>query len=213
MDSEKIKKHVQTLCCHIQKDKGLQKKLPDAPEAREEHEGNMGAIIVDTALNARNDYDKVGYPAAQEAKAWKCCSMSEVRAKKNDFVNLVGSRGSLRSRQQKIFTGLLERVPAAVETVQDACEWLSDGENRHSLRSIYGVGPKTADYFYQRCGGDILIPDTHIIGYINEALGENFRQGRQKDYDVCQRIGSKAARQLKIPPRKLDAAIWKLKQS
>lgn len=185
-----------------------------------DHGGHLGAILTDTVVQTRNNYDRVVFPQAQARREEypECRTMSGV----NKMLASPAESGiflEFKCRQQDkkpaMFRGLVKAARAAdipVETAKDAKKWLSSPEVRKQLAApekdggIMNVGPKTADYFFQRCGGDILVCDRHILRYVSNALDMKFN-GRS-GYYRCQQIAEEAAKILGVKPRQLDAAIW-----
>ena len=205
-----IEKMTEKLVRHIENDRNLQRVLPGAEGPTVYHDGHMGAILADTALQRQVDYAKVVLPQVDRiAKYPDCQTMTGLRdmlasSRNEEFLDFYGR---FHREKRVVFCNLVLQVPADVETAADVKGWLSSEDERHALQAIDNVGPKTADYLFQRCGGDIVVPDVHIFKYVSRAVGEEIPPTK---YYSCQQIVTDAAEKLGISPRKLDAAIWHL---
>lgn len=132
---------------------------------------HIGATVADAVLQARLRYETHVKPRVNrilalypEAKTTSSVLhiLESISAKK--FLNWGGQDRAER------FSKILSLFQSEkIETEKELKEWLKQTDNLLKLRSIYGVGPKTVDYFKILVGFSTSAIDRHLINFIKLA--------------------------------------------
>lgn len=167
---------------------------------------NFGAVIIDCILQAGLNYKNVVEPRIKTY-------LSKFSEKKKliDFKKFLEGDVSMEILRFKN-KEKLERMSRLVRffekeglnTVEDLRKWLSIEGNNLKLKSIKGIGPKTADYICMLVGLQAIAVDVNLIKFLNSA-GINLTVN---DYYEAREVIKEAADNLKIQPSVLDFSIW-----
>lgn len=147
------------------------------------------------------DYEKVVHP-----KALRVRDTYPEAATTSGFLNVLEERGYQEvlqwndevkpDRVKRLATFLQNRN---VEKVEDLKVWLTRPESRKELRTIKGVGPKTADYLPILAGLPSVAVDRHIV---------RFCAGAGIEKKAIRKAVKEAAVELDIDEGFLDYSIW-----
>jgi hypothetical protein len=100
-------------------------------------------------------------------------------------------------------------VQQKIGTEADLKTWLQDPAHISALKSLRGIGDKTADYFKILVGISTSAIDRHLYDFLAQAG----IQVKDKDYHEAQAIIHAAAEILKVSRADLDHSIWKYMSS
>jgi endonuclease III len=166
---------------------------------------HMGAILADAFLQAGTKYDTVVRPRVKRILAL----YPEVKTT-SGFLQLISQKGVKEILQwnddekpNRVVGATKFFIEEGVETQEDLRKWLSQDENTLKLRSLRGVGPKTADYFKILAGIQTNAIDRHLEKFLADA-GIQFT-----GYKEPQEIINSAADILGIDRAIFDHSIWK----
>ncbi len=165
---------------------------------------HMGAIICDTILQAGLNYKTVVAPRVQNVlhrwpSAWRTTGFTKMM-KRNGVHEILHWRDDEKPNRIRALTGLL--ISHGVDTESDLRSWLTDESNVALLRTLRGVGPKSADYIKSLVGVPAVAVDRHVRTFVGWAgiVTNEYYQIRET---VC-----KAAELLGYGHCELDHAIW-----
>ncbi|MHA4951544.1 hypothetical protein [Micromonospora saelicesensis] len=165
--------------------------------------GHMGAILVDAILQAGMRYETVN------ARALRFRS-DQPGADTTSGLLAFGGPDRLREvlkwpgrKPDRIHRLALHLADHGVNTVDQLAVFLSSPENVIGLRSVNGVGPKTADYLCILAGKSTTAVDVHLRSFAVEAGVPALSYA---DLHSCY-LG--AADRLEVDPRELDHAVWR----
>ena len=92
-----------------------------------------------------------------------------------------------------------------LNTLQDA-QGKEPGSIKHALCAVHGIGEATAHMLLMYCENDDYVKgDVHVCRFVGDALGVDVVGPRD-----AERLVARAAHELGITPRTLDARIWSL---
>jgi endonuclease III len=170
------------------------------PPGEPEYE-HMGALLTDAVLQAGLNYEKVVHPRALRVRDTYPDAVTT-----SGFLNVLEERGYQEvlqwkdeekpARLKRLATFLQDQ---GVETVVDLKEWLSLPESNKELRTIRGVGPKTADYLPILAGLPSVAVDRHI---------EKFCAGAGIEKKAIKKAMQEASVELRIDEGFLDYSVW-----
>lgn len=162
---------------------------------------HMGALLTDAILQAGLDYDKVVLP-----KALRVRDNYPEAATTSGFLKVLEAKGYQEVLQWKdeVKPDRVKRLAIFlgdqnVETVAELKVWLTRPESRKEVRTIKGVGPKTADYLPILAGLPSVAVDRHIVRFCDEA-------GIEKK--AIKKAVKQAALELGTDEGCLDYSIW-----
>ncbi len=166
---------------------------------------HMGATIADAVLQARMNYEthvlgrikeiRKRFPNASTVSGlFRVLKHTTVK----DFLNWRGIDRT--TRFQKIADLFFAE---GLETERDLKHWLEEGKNIPRLRSIYGVGPKTIDYFKIMTGIQTVAVDRRLRDFLQSAdiSFSGYVEPREIIVDAAELMNVQAAC--------LDHSIWK----
>jgi hypothetical protein len=165
---------------------------------------HIGATVADAVLQANLKYKSHVKPRVE-------CILSQYPDAKttSSVLHLLGSIPATKflnwAGQDRAdrFSEILSLFKSEkIETESELKEWLKDTGNLSKLRSIYGVGPKTVDYFKILVGLSTSAIDRHLINFIKlagiPAVG----------YGEAQQIINGAADLFGVDRSYFDHSIW-----
>lgn len=165
---------------------------------------HMGAVLVNAALQAGIRYETVvwprveallaTYPDAKTTSAFQRVLMIEGAPNLLDW--------SLDRKINTLVDTTQFFVAEGIETVDDLRAWLLQPHNIQRLKTIHGIGPKTADYFKILAGIPTSAIDRHLYTFLAQAGVE------VNGYDEAQSVIRATADLLNIDERTLDYSIW-----
>jgi len=132
---------------------------------------HIGATVADAVLQANLRYKTHVKPRVKRILALYPDAnttasvlriLESISAK--EFLNWNG-----QDRAERFFNILSLFESEKIETENELKEWLKDAANLLKLRSIYGVGPKTIDYFKILVGLPTSAIDRHLLNFIGMA--------------------------------------------
>jgi hypothetical protein len=199
-DAEKLLAHMDSL--------GI-----DASTKRTRGWHSVGAIIVDAALQRRQNYARTVRPrVAALVAAWPDADTTtgfRRRLDSGELSETISWPTPGRLSQIDHITSVLERPDIAVDTVHQLRDHLKHPakriELRAALRAVRHVGPKTLDYFDILSGIPTGVAIDVRIRRVAEAAGIN-----NKSYDHLAAVIREAARRRGWRPGDLDGTLWDL---
>lgn len=185
----------------------------DASTERTRGWHSIGAIIVDAALQRRQNYARTVRPrVAALVEAWPDADTTSGFRRRLDSGELsktISWRSPERLTQIDHVTRVLERPDIEIETVNQLQDHLKHPakriELRTALRSVRHVGPKTLDYFDILTGIPTGVAIDVRIRRVAEAAGIT-----NKSYDHLAAVIREAARRRGWRPGDLDGTLWDL---
>jgi len=167
--------------------------------------GHIGAIVADAVLQANNKYAVNVRPRIRR-----------IREEYSDFETTTAVLGLLvdlpatkflswkGEDRAKRFLQILHLFRSeSIDTEDNLREWLKADSSLKKLRSIYGIGPKTADYFRILVGLQTSAIDRHLKNFVSLA-------GCQPGtYGNAQALIHAAADILSVSYSIFDHSIWK----
>lgn len=165
---------------------------------------HRGALIVDAALQAAVNYERVVWPRVERLLA--CCP--DVKTTSALLELLVAIRACVHvrwkgpkklERAQRLTHFFSERH---LESVADLRAWFADDAHVRELLGVHGVGPKTAAYIPMLAGLSGVAVDVHLRRFVSEA-GLTV----ESDESVRQLIAS-TADYMDLDRSVLDKSIW-----
>ncbi len=170
---------------------------------------HMGAVLVDTVLQAGINYRTVVLPRVRDV--FRRFPAAITTPAFYDVLILHGAEEVLQWRHPtkpirlwELTTFLLENC---IYTTNALRAWLTVDTSADKLRLLPGIGPKTVDYLKKLSGSDSVAVDRHIRAFVLRA-GVPFL-----GYDETRRVVEAAADLLCIPRAALDQAIWRYESS
>lgn len=166
---------------------------------------HMGAVITDSVLQQRWNYQRQVLPRVEQLQAaWPdATTVSRFRAR----IAAEGLEQVLHLKPQmklELIKTLTDRLAdAGVETDEDLHRWLDQDTHRATLRLITGIGPKTVDYMGCLVGRDDIAVDMHLRTFAKDA-GVSLT-----DYAGIRAAYSLAADILGHQHSGLEHAVWK----
>lgn len=189
---------VQTLVAYIKTLEDFQ--LHDAMGTYE----HMGATITDAVLQAGISYESVVRPRVERMKReYPTASTTST------FLQLLQSSSpeeilSFRGRKPQLALTLTQFFKTEnIETEADLQVWLQDNENVKKLKSISGIGSKTADYLKILVGLQTVAIDSRLLGFLANA------DITTKGYKDAHRLISATADSMGVSQAVLDHSIWR----
>lgn len=165
---------------------------------------HIGAAVADAILQANNDYEKNVRP-----RILRILTNFPEHRTTNEVLKILESIKPIQflnwngiDRADR-FHGVLTLL--AKENVNNEGEfrvWLLNEANLKKLRGIYGIGPKTVDYFKILVGISTSAIDRHLLEFLHLAGLES------QTYLNAQNIINEAADILSIDRAKFDHSIW-----
>ncbi|MCX2748976.1 hypothetical protein OOZ51_14300 [Arthrobacter sp. MI7-26] len=197
-DAEKLLAHMDSL--------GI-----DASTERTRGWQSIGAIIVDAALQRRQNYTRTVRPrVAALVAAWPDADTTtgfRRRLDSGELSKTISWRTPGRLTQIDHITRVLERPDIAIDTVHQLRDHLKHPakriELRTALRAVLHVGPKTLDYFDILSGIPTGVAIDVRIRRVAEAAGIN-----NKSYDHLSAVIREAAHRRGWRPGDLDGTLW-----
>ncbi len=166
---------------------------------------HMGALIVDSILQAGLSYDHIVLPRVN-----RILSLYSHFVTSLDFFILIHTydikqmiQMNSDTKATRIFRLTKLLVEENVMSVEDLSRWIQSESNKMKLRLISGIGSKTIDYMSILCGNDDIAIDRHLFAFLEYA------GCRKKTYNESKEIYQLASRQLNISLSFLDEGIWK----
>lgn len=165
---------------------------------------HMGAIIVDSILQAGLNYQTVVLPRVKlliekYASFTSCISFNMLIDifGVDEIINFKNKRKNMLIKEVTIFL-----INNKVNDVFDFSKFLKNQKNITNLLAIKGIGNKTIDYMKKLVGVDTMPIDRHMINFLNMA-GVSV-----KGYHEIQEIYIQTAKELNINLTSLDKTIW-----
>ncbi|WP_196772432.1 hypothetical protein [Cereibacter sphaeroides] len=166
---------------------------------------HMGAILVDTTLQAGLNYANVVRPRVTRALA-----LFPEATTIGALIEIVesGKSAAILNWQHPLKISRFERIVNFLHRndVRDSKELrrrLSNKDFCALLQDIHGVGPKTVDYMACLVGVESIAVDRHIRSFAQE-VGI-----LDKDYSFLKHVFCAAADLLAISRREFDAWVWR----
>lgn len=170
---------------------------------------NMGAIIIDGILQAGIKYETTVRPRVKRY----LINYQEITTT-SQFAKLIAQETVSSiiewkpSAKTERIQGLTEfLVENSIETQEEFKEWLSYDENINKLKSLSGIGDKTADYFKILCGHKNNAIDRHLLNFLEMA------DIRTDSYDEAHKVISKTSVLLNLDEAVYDHSIWRYMSS
>lgn len=171
------------------------------PEPAYQH---MGALIVDSVLQAGLNYRTVVWPRVERVlKTYpQACTTSTFHTVicKNGEDKVMQWRHPEKPRRMIALIAVL--MTCQIETVDELQDWLLLEESSQLLIEIKGIGNKTVDYIRNLAGLSTVAVDRHIRHFVIDA-GITC-----SGYDDYQDTVKSAAKLLSVSAYDLDKAIW-----
>jgi len=165
---------------------------------------HMGVVLVEAALQGGIRYETVVRPRVEALRA--AYPNARTTSEFQRILMIEGAAALLKWRPDRKIETLVDLtrffVAEGVETVDELRAWLLDGENKPRLRSIKGIGPKTADYLKSLAGIPTSMVDVHVYRFLALA------GVKMKGYDEAQEVIRETTELLGIDERTLDYSIW-----
>lgn len=165
---------------------------------------HVGAIIVDSVLQAGLNYRTVVYPRVHKVIE-KYATFSDVHG----FIELINIFGLNRlinfnnKRKNLLIIEILNLMDdEGVVSFSDFQEWLTKEVNLIKLRELKGIGNKTIDYMKKLSGIDSIPMDRHLLNFLSKANINDL------DYYKSQNIYTSAAKRLGVNLVTIDATVW-----
>lgn len=193
---------------HAKKLAAFVKSLPDFIHY-ETYDGNynhIGATVADAVLQRGHNYEAQVRPRIDRIRRDYSDATSTSAALQ--VLEIIGPSNYLdwgddNNRDCKLFYAILVLLKRCnVETEEDLRKWLSDNKNLMILKSLGGIGPKTADYFGILVGLNKTAIDMHLRNFLARTGVKNL------NYDDTQKIIEKCAQILNKKVVKFDHSIW-----
>ena len=165
---------------------------------------HIGAVIIDSVLQAGLNYKTVVYPRV--TKVIEQFETFDTTETFTELISMLGIENIINfnnTRKNRLIVDLLEFFKFEnISNVSDLHVWLKSKGNSDKLLDFNGVGYKTLDYMKKLVGIDSLPVDRHISLFL-ELAGI-----KMKKYDDIQNVYKEAASRLKINLLSLDYTIW-----
>lgn len=163
---------------------------------------HMGATITDTVLQAGLSYRVVQtrveliltYPTAKTTSGF--LQLLEQEGGAENLLNFRGRKPALVVTLAQFF------VARGIQTETDLADWLQIPENVVELKTIKGIGDKTADYLGILVGLPGVAIDRHLYNFLARAGVE------VSGYDEASEIIVQASELLDVDSAVLDHSIW-----
>ena len=166
--------------------------------------GHVGAVIVDTCLQAGLNYRTVVRPRVERLIAgsplYRTTSGFAQYVNSPNLESLIDWHGTEKLERIRDVTGLL--LTNSVDTELELRDWLQNEVNILALRNIRGIGPKSVDYMRKLVGIPAIPIDRHLKTFATSA-GVNL--DKYAELEQCYRF---AADLLGVSLFVLDSAIW-----
>ena len=192
-----LKRKAQALISYLQS-------LPDFELAESATYDHMGAIIVDTMLQAGVHWNAVK-PRIDKVREYEEAKTT------SGFLSLLSQHRSVscfldwKGKKPKWVLGLAKFLKEEkVETVSDLRKWIQFPKNQEKLLGLAGFGKKTRDYLIKLSG----LPSIAIDRQLYKAL-DCARIHYRNYYDDAQQIMESAADIWGINKSVLDTSIWR----
>jgi hypothetical protein len=167
--------------------------------------GHMGATIIDAMLQAGVNYKAVVAPRVERIRRQHPQANTT-----SAFWRLLEERGAKAildwrddekpNRVVALTHFLLDR---RIETEAEFGKWLAAPGNLARIQSnVRGVGPKTAEYLVNLCGGQTVAVDIHIREFVTAAGVQTFSD------EECAEVVCRVAGLLGVKSADLDHSIW-----
>jgi hypothetical protein len=167
---------------------------------------HMGALLVDSILQAGINYRKVvlprvinileSFPEATTTSRFLAIMSS------HELKNILSCKHCEKPRRLLHLTTTL--YLADVETIKELQDWLDLAENIITLRKIIGIGSKTIDYINFLAGTSSIAGDRHLRHFVQSGNSHCTNY----NYFELKRTIEFTADILEIPRVNLDYAIW-----
>jgi len=165
---------------------------------------HIGATVADAILQANRRYVSFVTPRVQRilqrfpAQRTTAAALDILRTTPtSDFLRLNDPARAMR------FEAVLALfMHEGVDTEAELRDWLSDREGVTKLRTISGIGPKTADYFKILVGIPESAIDRHLLGFLIMAGIEPV------GYEDAQAIINATADLISVGRAHFDHSIW-----
>lgn len=185
----------------------------DASKRRTRGWDSIGAIVVDAALQRRQNYANTVKPrVAALAAAWPDAETTtgfRRRLNTGKLSEVINWPTPGRLAQIDHITNVLEHDDIAIDTVQELREHLKHPAKRtalrKALRAVRHVGPKTLDYFDILSGIPTGVAIDLRIRRVAKAAGID-----NLSYDHLAAVIREAARRRGWRPGDLDGTLWDL---
>lgn len=179
--------------------------LGDGPFAAPGGWSHMGAVICDAAFQARRRYEAVVRPRiVRLQERWPdAATVTGFRARleREDLAAAMDFASPARVAVAHALARLL--AAHGVDTRADLHAWLGEPAHRAALRTVRGVGPKTADYLGGLVGRPGVAVDVHLRTF---AAGAGLTDLR---YGPLRAAYEEAAALLGHAPGALEHAVWR----
>ncbi len=166
---------------------------------------HLGATLVDAVLQAGINYAHVVQPRVEriridypEATTTSAFLVLLERESAHHILNWKGQR-----KLNTLLTLAKLLALRQIETESDLRSWLRHAENRDTLLTIKGIGPKTVDYLGLLLGEQTVAVDTHVFKLLHAANLSTL------DYAQAQRLVTDAADEMGVLRATLDFSIWR----
>ncbi|MBN2876776.1 MAG: hypothetical protein JXL85_03885 [Bacilli bacterium] len=165
---------------------------------------HMGALIVDSVLQAGLNYEIVVFPRIK-----RILSLFPDLITTEDFSHIIRQcdmfgllkwNNPIKIDRIEMLTHFL--LDESVMSVEDLYAWIEKLENRDKLASLNGIGPKTIDYMSILAGHNNIAIDRHLVTFLNNHGFEI------KEYQQAKHIYEDISNSMDIPLAILDQAIW-----
>lgn len=173
------------------------------PHGRKKY-SHMGALIVDSILQAGLSYDYIVLPRVK-----RILSLYHSFVTSLDFLILIHTYDLRQliqmnnpSKTERIFLLTKLLVDENIMSVDDLSRWIQLESNKNKLRNISGIGPKTIDYMSILSGNDEIAIDRHLYAFLGLA------GCKKKTYYESKAIYESASKMLNISLSNLDEGIW-----
>ncbi len=169
----------------------------------DETQGDMGAIITEAILQAGVRWETVVRPRVRSLR-----ERYPEAATTSGFLLLLAQKPphqllNFKGKKPVRIMAVAEFFSARhVETMAELRTWLQQPGNTVTLKSLPGIGDKTADYFKLLVDIDTTAIDRHLRRFLGAANIE------VQDYDEAHQIVCRAADLIGVKRSCLDHSIW-----